>query len=51
MNEHNLPQQGSQKSRNRSGLENDPGSKRTKLKKHWNKNNKSYDSKEDPKAY
>ncbi|TCT15701.1 hypothetical protein EDC18_103412 [Natranaerovirga pectinivora] len=43
----NLPQQGSQKSRKRSGLESDPGTKKkTDLQKHWDKNNKSYQSKE-----
>lgn len=41
-----LPQQGSQKSRNRSGLESDQGSNKTDLKKHWNKNNKNYQSKQ-----
>ncbi|WP_171903834.1 hypothetical protein [Cellulosilyticum sp. I15G10I2] len=34
----NIPQQGSQKSRERSGLEKDPGTQTTDFKKHWNKN-------------
>ncbi|MDA3734225.1 hypothetical protein PBV87_22380 [Niameybacter massiliensis] len=34
----NIPQQGSQKSRKHSGLENDPGTQTTAFKKHWNKN-------------
>ncbi|MFW6029259.1 MAG: hypothetical protein ACOCRO_03295 [Halanaerobiales bacterium] len=45
MDENRIPQQGSQKSRNRSGLETDPGTKTTDLKKHWDKRNKSYQSK------
>lgn len=36
-----IPQQGSQKSRNKSGLEKDPGTKATDFKKHWNKNSKN----------
>lgn len=34
----NIPQQGSQKSRNKGGLEKDPGTQTTDFKKHWNKN-------------
>ncbi|TCK98806.1 hypothetical protein EDC19_1245 [Natranaerovirga hydrolytica] len=42
-----LPQQGSQKNRNKKGLQQDPGiDEKTDLKKHFNKNNKSYQSKE-----
>lgn len=33
-----IPQQGSQKSRKRSGLQKDSGTKATDFKKHWNKN-------------
>lgn len=36
-----IPQQGSQKSRAKSGLENDPGTQTTDFKKHWNKNSKN----------
>lgn len=36
-----IPQQGSQKSRSHSGLEEDPGTKATDFKKHWNKNAKN----------
>ncbi|MDF2614859.1 MAG: hypothetical protein K0S71_2645 [Clostridia bacterium] len=32
----NIPQQGSQKSRKKSGLDKDPGTKETDFKKHWN---------------
>ncbi|SFR75331.1 hypothetical protein [Anaeromicropila populeti] len=38
-----LPQQGSQKSRDRSGLESDPGTKNTEFKKHWHQNIKKVD--------
>jgi len=34
----NIPQQGSQKSRKKSGIDKDPGTKETDFKKHWNKN-------------
>ncbi|MDF2879263.1 MAG: hypothetical protein K0S30_2359 [Clostridia bacterium] len=37
----NISQQGSQKSRSKSGLEKDPGTKDTNFKKHWNKNEKN----------
>ena len=37
----NIPQQGSQKSRNKGGLQEDPGTKETDFKKHWNKNQKN----------
>lgn len=41
VNKFDIPQQGSQKSRKRSGLMNDPGTKTTDFKKHWNKNSKN----------
>lgn len=36
-----IPQQGSQKSRNKGGLQEDPGTQTTAFKKHWNKNEKN----------
>ncbi|HEX3021415.1 MAG TPA: hypothetical protein VHQ24_07985 [Lachnospiraceae bacterium] len=38
-----LPQQGSQKSRDKGGLESDPGTKKTELKKHWKQNTKKHE--------
>ncbi len=36
-----IPQQGSQKSRCKGGLEKDPGTSKTDFKKHWNQNTKN----------
>lgn len=36
-----IPQQGSQKSRCKGGLEKDPGTQKTDFKKHWNQNTKN----------
>ena len=36
-----VPQQGSQKSRSKGGLEVDPGTKATDFEKHWNHNTKN----------